>query len=82
MKKIEFTSEEIHEIENYVIKVFNRRVQEQSYKGEKLLEMQTEFFLGMVSTLDSLSGAETTGKSTISPRVAFSILRNDPLVVE
>jgi hypothetical protein len=44
--------------------------------------MQTEFILGMVSTLDSLSGSETTGKSTISPRVAFSILRNDPLVVE
>ena len=32
MKKIEFTSEEIHEIENYVIKAFDRRAKAQGYK--------------------------------------------------
>jgi hypothetical protein len=82
MKKVEFTSEEIHEIENYVIKAFERRAQVQGYEGKKLLDMQGEFVLGMVSALDSLSGAETTGKSTISPRVAFSFVRNETLVVE
>lgn len=82
MKKSDFTPHEIHEIENHVIKEFNLRSQAQGYNGKKLLEMQTEFVLGMVSTLDALSGAKTTGKSTISPRIAFSILRSEPLVVE
>jgi len=76
------TIEECREIEDKVLEVWHRRAKAQGYKpsSKKARELQAEFLFGMFATLDVLTDAETTGKSTISPKVLFSVMRGDYIV--
>lgn len=76
------TIEECREVEDRVLKVWHARAKAQGYnpKSKKARELQTEFLFSMVAALDVLTDAETTGESSISPRVLFSVMRGDYIV--
>jgi hypothetical protein len=76
---IRSTIEECRTIEDKVLKVWHARAKAQGYnpKSKKARELQAEFMFGMVAALDVLTDAETTGESSISPRVMFSVMRGE-----
>jgi len=59
------TIEQCRDLENKVLEAWRKRAQAQGYKknSKKSLDLQTEFILGMVATLDVLTNAEETGES-------------------
>jgi hypothetical protein len=76
------TIEECRAIEVKVLETWHKRAKAQNYKpdSKKAKELQAEFLFGMFAALDVLTDAETTGESSISPRVLFSVMRGDYIV--
>lgn len=77
------TIEECREIEIKVLEKWFRRAEAQRYKvgHKKTTELQAEFMLGMVAALDILTDADTTGESSISPKIFFSIMQGKPITL-
>jgi len=73
------TTEQCRAIEDKVLEVWKARAERQGHnpKHKKTLDLQAEFFFGMVAALDVLTDAEKTGASSMSPRILFGIMRGD-----
>jgi len=61
------------EIHNALVDAFQKRAETQGFKGKKKLELQAEFFIGAVATIDLMNGSPE--HSCMSPMIAFSIMR-------
>lgn len=71
--KIEFTKE----LHNKLVDAFESRAKMQQFKGKQYLNLQAEFFIGAISTIDALNGDPNV--TCISPMIAFSIMRGDKI---
>ena len=67
------------DVENAVLKSWEARRLAQGYKFsyKRTAELQAEFLLGMVATLDYLLDAEKTRASSITPKIFFGIMRGE-----
>ena len=72
-------AELLSNVEDAVLKSWESRRFAQGYKFsyKRTAELQAEFILGMVATLDYLLDAEKTRKSSITPKIFFGIMRGE-----
>lgn len=62
------------ELQNKLVEVFEGRANALGYKGKKKKELQTEFLLGAVATIDTIMGNE---KSSVPAGWWVDIMRGD-----